>query len=133
MLAQEEGAVSRRRFRLGIVITACASGLLVMGAQLVTPVHFRAEHAKRIAELEAREMGLFQALAGKDELFQNERRGYVERIKKRDELLRQREQTITLLRSRLAADGDRSTETGEPVGLTARASATPPPGSTSGR
>ena len=133
MLAHEEEAVSRRRFRLGIVITACASGLLVMGVQLVTPVHFRAEHAKRIAELEAREMGLFQALAGKDELFQNERRGYVERIKKRDELLRQREQTITLLRSRLAADGERATESGEPVGLTARASATPPPGSTSGR
>jgi hypothetical protein len=107
MFSQEEGAVSRRRFRLALAATACASSLLVMGIQLVTPVHFRTEHAKRIAELESSQLGLYQALAGQDRLFQNERRNYVERIKKRDELLRQREQMITALRSRLGSEVER--------------------------
>ena len=137
MRSQEEGAVSLRRFRLGMTVAACASSLLVM-----IPLQFRQDHVKRIAELEARQLNLYQALAGKDQLFQNERRNYVERIKKRDELLRQREETIMLLRSRLGAEAERAQgssaallprATGEPVGFTARASAPELQGSISGR
>jgi hypothetical protein len=61
-------------------------------ARPVSPRH-GLSHVKRITELESRQLSLYQALTGKDQLFQNERRNYVERIKKRDELLRQREQT----------------------------------------
>ena len=89
MRSQEEGAVSLRRFRIGLTLTACASGLLVMIIQPITPVHFRSDQVKRVAELESRQVSLYQALASKDQLFQNERRNYVERIKKRDELLHQ--------------------------------------------
>lgn len=144
MHSQEEGAVSLRQFRLGLAGAACAASLLVMGLQLVTAVAFRADHVKRIAELESRELGLYQALAGKDQLFQNERRNYVERIKKRDELLHQREQIITLLRSRIGIEAARAEgtvssatplpeATGSPVGFTAGAAAPELQGSISRR
>ena len=120
-----------------MTVLACASSLLV-----IIPLLSRPDHVKRIAELESRQLNLYQALAGKDQLFQNERRNYVERIKRRDELLRQREQTIMLLRSRLGAEAERAEgssaallrrATGEPVGFTARASAPELPSSISGR
>jgi len=144
MHSQEEGAVSLRQFRIGMAGAACAASLLVVGVQLITPFAFRADHVKRIAELESRQLGLYQALAGKDQLFQNERRNYVERIKKRDELLHQREQIITLLRSRIGAEAERVERTvssasllpaaaSEPVGFTAGASTPQLPGSISGR
>lgn len=144
MHSQEERAVSVRQFRLGMAGAAGAASLLVIGLQLITPVAFRADHVKRIAELESRQLGLYQALAGKDQLFQNERRNYVERIKKRDELLHQREQIITLLRSRIGIEVERAERTlssatplpgaiGSPVGFTAGAAAPQLPGSIAGR
>ena len=145
MQSQEAGAISLRQFRLGMAGAAGAASLLVIGFQLIIPVAFRANHVKRIAELESRQLGLYQALAGKDQLFQNERRNYVERIKRRDELLYQREQIITLLRSRIGREAEREERTvssatplpgaiGSPVGFTAGGAAAPPlPGSISGR
>ena len=143
MRSQEEGAVSLRRFRIGLALTACASGLLVMIVQPITPARFGSDQVKRLAELESRQASLYQALAGKDQLFQNERRNYVDRIKKRDELLHQREQTIMLLRSRLSAEGQRAEgpvspdllmpRAAEPVGFAARTSARELQGSTPAR
>jgi len=144
MRSQEGQAVSLRRFRLGMAVTACVTTLLVVGVQLITSVHFRPHHVKRIGELESHHLGLYQALAGKDRLFENQRRNYVEQIKKRDELLRQREQTIALLKSRLGTEAERaertvpstallSGATGEPVGFTARPSAPQLQGSIAGR
>ena len=139
---QEGGVVPVRRLRLGMTVAACASSLLVMGILLGTTV--RTNHVKRIAELESRQLSLYQALAGKDQLFQNERRTYVERIKRRDELLRQREQTIMVLRSRLDGQAERAEglvpsaarlplATGEPIGFTAQTSASQLQGSIVGR
>jgi hypothetical protein len=100
--------VTRRRsgtmlsFRLivGIIVACIATGLLVFFVQR----GFGADGLKRIRELEAREMHLYEQLSQKDAQRESQRRIYIERIRKGETELSEHAQEIITLRARLAVN-----------------------------
>jgi len=88
------------RLIVGIIVACIATGLLVFFVQR----GFGADGLKRIRDLEAREMHLYEQLSQKDAQRESQRRIYIERIRKGETQLSERAQEIITLRARLAVN-----------------------------
>ena len=87
-----------------IAVAIVATGLLITLFQDFRGGALAAGRLKRIHELEAREVQLYEQLAQKDAQRESQRRVYVNRIRKGEAQLREHTQEIMTLRSRLEVD-----------------------------
>ena len=67
---------------------------------------FAADRHRRVQETAARESYLYQQLASRDAVFESQRRIYMERFRRLEGQLREREQDVAVLRARLRPMGD---------------------------
>jgi len=87
--------------RVLIVATICV--LLIQGARAWGSA---ADRNRRAHEIAAREPDLYRQLADKDGVLESQRRMYMERVRKLEAQVRDREQDLLALRARLAAPKD---------------------------
>jgi hypothetical protein len=86
-----------------VVIMATVCVLLIQGARAWGSAADRNRHAHEIA---AREPDLYRQLADRDAVLDSQRRIYMERLRKLEAQVRDREQDILTLRARLGAHSD---------------------------
>jgi hypothetical protein len=82
--------------RVVLVATACV--LLIHGARAWGSA---ADRNRRAHEIAAREPGLYRQLADRDAILESQRRIYVERLRKLEAQVRDREHDVAVLRARL--------------------------------
>jgi hypothetical protein len=89
--------VSRRTVvTLAVVVTVATVGVLfAQGARA-------ADRHRRAQEIVARESSLYRQLANQNAVLESQRRIYVERFRRLESLLRQREDDVAVLRERLS-------------------------------
>lgn len=87
-----------------VVMVAAASVLFVQGARARS---FTADRHRRAQEIAAREPHLHRQLANQHAVLESQRRVYVERLRRLETRLRQREDDVALLRARLVATSSR--------------------------
>lgn len=83
--------------RVVVVATVCV--LLIQGARASGSANDRNRRAHEIA---AREPDLYRQLAARDAVLESQRRIYMERLRKLEALVRDREQDVATLRARLS-------------------------------
>jgi hypothetical protein len=84
--------------RVVIVATVCV--LLIQGARAWGSA---ADRNRRAHEIAAREPDLYRQLADRDAVLESQRRIYMERLRKLEAQVRDREQDVLALRARLGA------------------------------
>jgi uncharacterized protein YceH (UPF0502 family) len=85
------------------LIVAIICVLLIQGARAWGSA---ADRNRRAHEIAAREPDLYRQLADKDGVLESQRRMYMERVRKLEAQVRDREQDLLALRARLAAPKD---------------------------
>jgi hypothetical protein len=81
-----------------VVVVASVCILLIQGARAWGSANDRNRRAHEIA---AREPDLYRQLAARDAILESQRRVYMERFRKLEALVRDREQDVAVLRARL--------------------------------
>ena len=84
--------------RVVVVATVCV--LLIQGARASGSA---TDRNRRAHELSARESTLYRQLADRDAIFESQRRIYMERFRRLEAQVRDRERDVAVLRSRLGA------------------------------
>ena len=82
--------------RVIVVATVCV--MLIQGARAWGSA---ADRNRRADEIAARESGLYRQLADRDAILESQRRIYMERLRKLEAQVRDREKDVAVLRARL--------------------------------
>ncbi len=93
-----------------VVVLATVGVLFVQGARAWG---FAADRQRRAQEIVARESYLYRELANRDAVLESQRRIYMERFRRLEAQLRQREQDVAVLRERLVTIPIRSPRSNE--------------------
>ena len=86
-----------------IVVAFVAAGLLIIILHDLQEAGFAADRLKRIQELEAREVHLYEQLAQKDAQRESQRRIYIDRLRKSETELREHALEMMTLRGQSGA------------------------------
>jgi len=86
-----------------IVVTVVAASLLIILLHDLRDAGFAADRLKRIQELEAREIHLYERLAQKDALREAQRQIYIDRIRKGEAQRREQAPEMVTLRGQSEA------------------------------
>jgi biopolymer transport protein ExbB/TolQ len=81
-----------------VVMVASVALLFVQGARAWG---FTADRLRRAEEIMARESSLYRQLANQDEILESQRRIYMERFRRLEAQLQQRDEDVAVLRERL--------------------------------
>lgn len=87
--------------RVALVATVCM--MLIQGARAWGSA---ADRNRRAHEIAAREPDLYRQLAERDAVLESQRRMYMERVRKLEAQIRDRERDVRILRARLGASRD---------------------------
>jgi hypothetical protein len=92
----------QRRAVVTLAVVVIVAGVGVLFVQGTRAWAFTADRHRRAQEIVARESYLYRQLANQDAVLESQRRVYMERFRRLESLLRQREDDVALLRTMIA-------------------------------
>jgi hypothetical protein len=91
----------RRRAVAALALAVMLATVCILFVHSARAWGFAADRHRRAREIAARESYLYQLLADRDAVFESQRRIYIERFRRLEAQIRQREQDVVVLRARL--------------------------------
>ncbi len=92
---------TRRRTLVALGVALMVASLLVLFIEGARARSFAADRHRRAQEIEARELDLYRQLKNSDAVLESQRRIYIERFRKLEAQIQQKDQQIFALRARL--------------------------------
>lgn len=91
-----------RRLVVTLAVVVMVASVALVFVQGVRAWGFTADRLRRAEEIMARESSLYRQLANQDGVIEAQRRTYIERFRKLEAQLQQRDEHVAVLRERLA-------------------------------